>query len=74
MMSKIELYSWFDDGLMDFIIDGRVYTYSVDAAQLPRLVKKANYKPKEVLNEVKRICNWWAGPDGQPKPNTRRTC
>lgn len=69
---EIRLDGWNNDGLVFVRIEDKSYTYRVDGAHVPRLVRNFRHSPWRVLNEMKRTCSWWAGPDGQPKPNTRR--
>lgn len=68
---EIKLLSWGSDGVVSFLINDKTYRYHVDAAFIPGHVKKFKRQPWIVLNEVKRNCRWWVGPDGQSHENTK---
>jgi hypothetical protein len=52
------------DGIIRLAINGKPYTYRVDAADIQDYVNWLPHMPGKTLNKIKARCFWWVDPKG----------
>jgi hypothetical protein len=53
------------DGLLYLSVNGSEYTYRLNAAVIPGVVKEMLYQPFKTLHRVKKICDWYIDKKGE---------
>lgn len=67
-MSNVKSIIWgghTSDGTVDIYIDGRCYTYRLDAALIHRLERRFKHAPFKTLRVIEDECLWWVDPKGE---------